>query len=64
MLSGRDIAYDHCIMILSNIPSLSRHNLNMAHSGGLDGRPYSDHTCLVSSVLRLVVTLVSFPLLT
>ena len=23
------------------------HNLNLAHSSGLDGREYSDHTCLM-----------------
>lgn len=25
------------------------HNLNLAHSGGLDGKPYSDHSCLMGN---------------
>ena len=27
------------------------HNLNLAHSGGLDGKPYTDHTCLMGNPL-------------
>ncbi|KAL3817830.1 hypothetical protein ACHAXA_002697 [Cyclostephanos tholiformis] len=27
------------------------HNLNLGHSGGLDGKPYSDHTCLMGNPL-------------
>ena len=25
------------------------HNLNLAHSGGLDGRTYTDHSCLMGN---------------
>ena len=27
------------------------HNLNMAHSGGLDRKTYTDHTCLMGNPL-------------
>ena len=41
------------------------HNLNLAHSGGLDGRSYTDHTCIMVCYFVLpLLLLVSFqPLL-
>ena len=27
------------------------HNLNLAHSGGKDGRTYTDHTCIMGNPL-------------
>ncbi len=27
------------------------HNLNLAHSGGKDGKTYTDHTCLMGNPL-------------
>ncbi len=27
------------------------HNFNLAHSGGLDGKTYTDHTCLMGNPL-------------
>ena len=27
------------------------HNLNMAHSGGLDGKIYTDHSCIMGNPL-------------
>ena len=30
---------------------LFSHNLNLAHSGGMDGRTYTDHTCLMGNPL-------------
>ena len=31
------------------LPLLEGHNLNLAHSGGLDGRTYTDHSCLMGN---------------
>ena len=45
------------LRFMSSIPTsfpcfcLVRHNLNLAHSGGLDGRQYTDHTCLMGNPL-------------
>jgi hypothetical protein len=30
------------------------HNFGLRHSGGLDGKPYSDHTCMMVSVVGLI----------
>jgi hypothetical protein len=34
---------------------MKRHNLNLAHSGGLDGQTYTDHTCLVSNLVHVAI---------
>ena len=38
------------------------HNFNLAHSGGLDGKTYTDHTCLVSASVLCCVVLFCFVL--
>ena len=31
--------------------NVSGHNFGMAHSGGLDGQTYTDHTCMMGNPL-------------
>lgn len=53
-----------CFTFVSCISEVG-HNLNLAHSGGLDGRSYTDHTCIMVCYFVLpLLLLVSFqPLL-
>jgi hypothetical protein len=38
-------------LILTSLHTSESHNLNMAHSGGLDKKIYTDHTCVMGNPL-------------
>ena len=41
----------HVFVLLATSWKEIGHNLNFAHSGGFDGKTYTDHTCLMGNPL-------------